>query len=83
MHKKSMYSWILCIPLFMSDFLSIGDSMELMVDDGAEGVMGGAAVRWVEGLFGDKAVGEEAVVLVVAGDEVIDEVDAGGCCRLG
>ena len=27
------------------------------------------------GLFGDEAVGEEAVVLVVADDEVIEEVD--------
>ena len=30
---------------------------------------------WVVGLFGDETVGEEAVVLVVADDEVIEEVD--------
>ena len=30
---------------------------------------------WWWGLFGDEAVGEEAVVLVVADDEVIEEVD--------
>ena len=30
---------------------------------------------WWWGLFGDEAVGEEAEVLVVADDEVIEEVD--------
>ena len=30
---------------------------------------------WWWGLFGDEAVGEETVVLVVADDEVIEEVD--------
>jgi proteasome assembly chaperone (PAC2) family protein len=30
---------------------------------------------WVGGLFGNEALGEEAVVLVVTEDEVIEEVD--------
>ncbi len=51
-----------------------------LVVGGAEGVIEALSVRvWVinegGGLFGDEAVGEEAVVLVVADDEVIEEVD--------
>ena len=42
-----------------------------------EGLGAGGSVPFFRcgGLFGDEAVGEEAVVLVVADDEVIEEVD--------
>lgn len=75
-----MYAGILSIPLLMTLFFVFGGGWSGGRHGGAlagvEGLARGVPCPFCWwGLFGDEAVGEEAVVLVVADDEVIEEVD--------